>query len=271
MAVKELNAIVGEITFLTPETMILRVIPDDWEIPDYSPGQFAVLGLPGSAPRIEISDTEENPPAADKYLMRSYSIASSSKDKEYLEFYISLVRSGTLTPRLFCLKRGDKIFMRPKISGMFTLDQIPADSNLIMMGTGTGIAPYMSMIRTFIKPGDTRNFTVVHGARHSWDLGYNSELSTLNNMLDNFHYIPSITRPADEITAWGGNKGYIQDLWKQGVADVNWDSPATPENTHIFLCGNPSMVEEMTSILAADGYAEHKKKEPGQVHLERYW
>jgi ferredoxin/flavodoxin---NADP+ reductase len=271
MALKELNAIVGEITFLTPETMILRVIPEGWELPDYSPGQFAVLGLPGASPRIDISDAEEEPPAPDKYIMRSYSIASSSKDKEYLEFYISLVRSGTLTPRLFCLKRGDRVFLRPKISGMFTLDQIPAGSNLILMGTGTGLAPYMSMIRTFIKPGEKRNLTVVHGARHSWDLGYNSELSTLNNMLEQFHYIPAITRPDEEITEWSGNSGYIQELWKSGVADADWDAPATPDNTHIFLCGNPAMVEEMTSLLTADGYAEHKKTEPGQVHLERYW
>ncbi len=271
MAVKELNAIIGEVTVLTPETMILRVVPDGWDIPDYSPGQFAVLGLPASSPRIAVSDSEEDPPAPDKFIMRSYSIASSSKDKEFLEFYISLVRSGSLTPRLFCLQRGDRILLRPKISGMFTLDQIPPESNLIMMGTGTGLAPYMSMIRTFIKPGDKRNFTVIHGARHSWDLGYNSELSTLNNMLDNFHYIPAITRPELELTQWTGNRGHIQGLWKEGVADAAWDSPATPENTHIFLCGNPAMVEDMAAILASDGYAEHKKTTPGQVHLERYW
>ncbi len=271
MAVKELNAIIGEITFLTPETMILRVIPDGWEIPDYTPGQFAILGLPAGSPRIEISDAEENPPAPDKFILRSYSIASSSAEKEFLEFYISLVRSGTLTPRLFCLKRGDRIFLRPKVSGMFTLNQIPAESNLVLMGTGTGLAPYMSMIRTFIKPDDNRNLSVVHGARHSWDLGYNSELSTLNNMLDNFHYVPSITRPEHELTAWTGHQGYLQDIWKSGAADADWDSPATPETTHIFLCGNPAMVEAMVSILAGDGYKEQKKSGSGQVHLERYW
>lgn len=271
MAVKELNAFVGEVQLLSSETMILRVIPDNWEIPDYSPGQFAVLGLPANAPRIDISDSEEEPAAPDKTIMRSYSIASSSRKKEYLEFYVSLVRSGALTPRLFALKRGDRIFMRPKITGMFTLDEIPNDSNLILMATGTGIAPYMSMIRTFIKPDDTRNLTIIHGARHSWDLGYNSELSTLNNMLPNFHYIPSITRPKSEIVEWSGKQGYIQDIWKSGIADSDWDTKATPENTHIFLCGNPAMLEEMAEILTTEGYPEHKKKEPGVVHLERYW
>ena len=271
MAAKELNAIVSEVQLLSSETMIIKVTPDDWDIPDYSPGQFMVLGLPSDAPRIEISDPEVNPPASDKTIMRSYSIASSSLTKEYIEFYISLVRSGSLTPRLFALKRGDRIFMRPKITGMFTLDQIPAESNLILMGTGTGIAPYMSMIRTFIQPGDNRNLSVIHGARHSWDLGYSSELSTLNNMLPSFNYIPSITKPESEVATWSGNVGRIQDIWKSGIADANWGTKATPENTHIFLCGNPAMVEDMASILTTENYPEHKKKEPGVVHLERYW
>lgn len=271
MAAKELNAVIGEAQLISSDTMILRVVPDGWEIPDYSPGQYVVLGLPAGAPRIEISDPEYLPPAPDKTIMRSYSIASSSSKKEYLEFYISLVRSGSLTPRLFALQRGDRIYMGPKITGMFTLDQIPPESNLILMGTGTGIAPYMSMIRTFIHPGDSRSLSIIHGARHSWDLGYSSELSTLNNLLPNFHYIPSITRPEDEVITWSGNVGRIQDIWSDGVADTKWGSKASPENTHIFLCGNPTMVEDMVKILAAAGYPEHSKKQPGLVHLERYW
>jgi ferredoxin/flavodoxin---NADP+ reductase len=271
MAAKELNAIIADTVFLTSETMILRVIPDNWEIPDYSPGQFTVLGLPASTPRVDISDEEEGSHPPEKTIMRSYSIASSSHAKEYLEFYISLVRSGSLTPRLFSLQRGDRIFMRPKISGMFTLDEIPKESNLIFIGTGTGIAPYMSMIRTFIRPDDNRSLTVIHGARHSWDLGYSSELSTLNNMLPNFHYIPAITRPESEVIKWGGTTGYIQEIWQSGIADSNWGTKASPDNTHIFLCGNPTMVEEMAALLASEGYPEHKKREPGLVHLERYW
>lgn len=161
--------------------------------------------------------------------------------------------------------------MGTKITGMFTLDQIPAESNLVLMGTGTGVAPYMSMIRTFIHPGDNRNLTIIHGARHSWDLGYSSELSTLHNLVPNFHYIPTITRPESEVMGWSGNVGRIQDIWKNGAADDQWNTKASPENTHIFLCGNPDMVEDMAQILASEGYPEHKRKEPGLVHLERYW
>lgn len=271
MPAKTLNAIVSEPVFVTTEAMILRVAPEGWELPDYAPGQFAVLGLPGNAPRIELSDPEEETPDPDHFISRAYSIASSSKEKEYLEFYISLVRSGTLTPRLFALKRGEKVHLGPKISGMFTLDQIPEDANLILMGTGTGIAPYISMIRTFIKPGSPRRFVVVHGARHSWDLGYRSELSSLDRMVDGFDYIPIISRPNEEIIPWGGENGYVQDVWKRGIISDLWGKVPTPEDAHIFLCGNPGMVNDTVEMLAQDGFLENTRKQPGQVHLERYW
>ena len=271
MAAKTLNAVVSEPVLVTTEAMILRVASDGWELPEYTPGQFAVLGLPGSASRISLSDPEEDAPDPDRFISRAYSIASSSKQKEYLEFYISLVRSGALTPRIFALKRGDKIHLGPKISGMFTLDKIPEDADLVLMGTGTGIAPYISMMRTFITPGSSRRIAVIHGARHSWDLGYRSELSSMDRMVEGFDYIPIISRPKEEIISWGGETGYVQDVWKRGIVSESWGRELSPENTHIFLCGNPGMVNDTLEVLAADGYSEHTRKEPGQVHLERYW
>jgi ferredoxin--NADP+ reductase len=271
MPAKAYNAIISEPVFVTSETMILRVAPDGWELPDYEPGQFVVLGLPGNTPRIALSDPEPEPPEAEKFIVRAYSIASSSKRKEYLEFYISLVRSGILTPRLFALKRGDRIHLGAKMSGMFTLDRIPAKANLAMIATGTGIAPYMSMIRSGFTPGNRRKFTVIHGARHSWDLGYCSELTSLANMVDNFHYLPVISRPDEEIIPWGGETGYVQEVWRRGLISKAWGEQPGPESTHIFLCGNPGMITAALKVLALDGYIEQTRKQPGQVHLERYW
>ncbi len=269
---RELNAIVGEITQVTSEALILRVIPEGWELDEYHPGQFVVLGLPLSAPRIELSDPgDENPEDPEQIVIRAYSIASSSRQKQYLEFYISLVRSGTLTPRIFALQRGDRIHLGTRFSGMFTLQDIPPESNLIMIATGTGLAPYMSMIRTTVDPKAARKIAVIHGASHSWDLGYRSELATLDRMLDNFFYIPIITRPEEETIPWGGETGYIQELWERGAVAAAWGLLPTPENSHIFLCGNPRMVTETTSLLEGEGFKEHSKKSPGQIHLEKYW
>ncbi len=267
----DLNAIVVQNIEVSPGLGILRVVPDGWELPDFTPGQFAVLGLPGSAPRCTICDPEDEARDPDKLIKRAYSIASSSVAKEFLELYIVLVPSGALTPRLFNLTAGDRVWMSPKFSGLFTLDEVPEEKHIVLVSTGTGLAPYMSMLRTQLTCGGERRFAVLHGARHSWDLGYRSELMTLRRMCSNFTYVPIISRPNEEVAAWGGETGYIQDLWKRMPVEKIWGFRPSPEDSDIFVCGNPGMIEDMVEILEGQGFREHKRNAPGQIHVERYW
>ena len=118
---------------VAPGLIVLRVVADGWELPDFTPGQFTVIGLPGAAPRCPTSDPDEKPVNPDKLIKRAYSIASSSVAKEYLEFYITLVQSGALTPRLFHLGIGDRLWLSPKCSGFFTLDDVPGQSNVLLV------------------------------------------------------------------------------------------------------------------------------------------
>ncbi|MEW6742482.1 MAG: ferredoxin--NADP reductase [Planctomycetota bacterium] len=266
-----LNARVVQRIEVAPGLIILRVVPEGWELPDFEPGQFAVLGLPGSAPRCKSSDPEETPSPPDKLINRAYSIASSSVVKEYLEFYVTLVSSGALTPRLFHLQVGDALFLGKKITGAFTLDELPPGVNVVFMATGTGLAPYMSMMRTYLAKMAGRRLAVVHGARHSWDLGYRSELHTLQTLFEYFDYIPIVSRPKDEKVAWTGFTGYVQDVWTRGCITELWGFAPTPENTHILLCGNPAMIEHCMKLLESQGFREHTKKHPGQLHAEKYW
>ncbi len=267
----ELNAVVSQRVEVTPYTIILRIIPDGWKLPEFSPGQFTVLGLPGSAERYTYSDPEDTAPDPAKLIRRAYSIASSSVEHEYIEFYITIVRSGALTPRLFTLKVGDRVFLSPKFTGLFTLSEIPQDSNLMLIATGTGLAPYMSMMRTELGSAKERKYAVLHGAANSWDLGYRSELITMGRICPYFKYLPIISRPNDEPIPWNGPIGYIQDLWGRDkfIEDIGFN--LTPEDTHVFLCGNPLMIETMLALLENSGFKEHKKNLPGTVHLERYW
>lgn len=271
MAEPKLNAIVTLRDEISPWLMILRVVPAGWALPDFVPGQFAVLGLPGAAPRCALSEPEE--PAADphKLIRRAYSIASSSLTRQYMEFYIALVTTGALTPRLFALKIGDPIWLGPKITGLFTLDQAPADCNLVLIATGTGLAPYMSMLSTHLMCGGAQRVVVLHGARHSWDLGYRSQLMTLQRLCPNFTYIPTISRPKDEPAPWPGATGYVQDLWRDGVLARVWGRRPTPADTHIFLCGAPAMIDDMVQLLGREGFKEQTRKEAGEIHVERYW
>jgi len=267
----QLNAVIAQRIEVSPSLIILRIVPDGWELPDFKPGQFGVLGLPGTAERYEFSDPEIELKKPEKIIKRAYSISSASQTKEYIEFFITIVRSGALTPRLFNLKIGDRVFLGKKFTGIFTLDMIPKDVNVVLLGTGTGLAPYMSMLRSDLPCNAHRKYIVVHGARHSWDLAYRSELNTLENVCDNFTYIPAITRPNKEHIKWGGKTGYIQDLWKQGIIQEKSGLKPTSENTHFFLCGNPSMIDTMVDTLTEEGYKEQTKKEKGEIHLERYW
>lgn len=266
-----LNAVVTQRIELTPDLVILRVVPEGNESPRFKPGQFAVLGLPDSAPRYAYADDEEDRTEPAGVIRRAYSIASSSVAREYLEFYITLVRSGALTPRLFALGTGARLCLSPKVSGLFTLDQVSMAKHVVMVATGTGLAPYMSMLRTHMTCGGPRRFAVLHGARHSWDLGYRSELISLSRLCSNFTYIPIISRPEEEPVRWTGASGYVQDLWMRKCLRTAWGFEPVPSDTEIFLCGNPAMVETMAALLSKEGFREPTRNQSGEIHVERYW
>lgn len=150
-------------------------------------------------------------------------------------------------PRLFALAEGDRLCLSPRTSGTFTLDGVPPHKHTVMMATGTGLAPYMSMLRTHLRCGSRRRFVVLHGACQSRDLGYRSELEDLSVRCPNFIYVPILSRPQEEPAPWRGR-----------LSDV-------------FLCANPVSVEDMAARLAADGFRERTRRSEGELHVERYW
>jgi ferredoxin--NADP+ reductase len=267
----ELNAVVTQRIDLAPGLMVLRIAPEAGPVPVFQPGQFAVVGLPASAPRTPLADPEEAGGDPGRFIRRAYSIASPSLPGEHLELFVTLVRSGELTPRLFALQPGGRLWLGPKITGLFTLAQVPVDQDVVMVATGTGLAPYMSMLRTGITANPSRRIAVLLGARHSWDLGYTAELTTLSRVCPNFAYLPIVSRPAEEPTAWGGATGHVQSLWKGGALERAFGRRPTARDTHVFLCGSPLMIEDMTSLLTGEGFTVHEKGRPGQVHVEKYW
>jgi ferredoxin--NADP+ reductase len=94
---------------------------------------------------------------------------------------------------------------------------------------------------------------------------------TLQRLCSNFTYIPIVSRPEEEEATWAGQTGHIQDLWARMPLEQLWGMLPTVANSHIFLCGNPAMVDEMVDILQAEGFTEHKNSRPGELHVERYW
>ena len=271
MAVAEMNSIVAQKVEVAPGLSIIRIIPEGWELPIFKPGQYTVVALRGSAPRFIYSDPEPNMVDPRRLIKRAYSIASSSKEKEYIEIYVRLVNSGALTPRLFALNIGDKLWLSPKAKGMFTMEDVPKDKNIILFATGTGVAPYMSMLRSHVISKEKRNYAVIHSAWNSWDLGYRSELMTIGRLCPNFHYIPVVSSPENEPVPWQGKTGFVQHIWKDRVLQDSWGTEITAKNTRIFLCGHPDMIKEMVELLTDDSFKEHTNLDPGTIHLEKFW
>jgi len=268
-----LNAVVTLCNEVSPWLKILHIVPDGGIVPDYAPGQFVSLGLYGSASRCALAEPEKTPADPNTLIKRAYSIASSPNNREYLEFYLALVPGGALTPRLFNLKIGDRIWLFPKSLGKFTFDEsrVDKDANLALVATSSGLAPFVSMLSTHFKFSTQRRIAIIHGVRHSWDLGYRSILMAMQNLRTNLTYIPVVSRPDEEPVPWKGATGHVQEVWKSGTMEKIWGGCPKPEDTHVFICGSPHMSESMLALLAQDGFKEETKDEPGQVHVEKYW
>jgi ferredoxin--NADP+ reductase len=161
--------------------------------------------------------------------------------------------------------------MGPKVSGRFTLAEAPEERHLALVATGTGLAPYMSMLRTMLPEFGDRKVAVLLGARHSWDLGYHAELMTMDRLCPGVTYVPIISRPGEEFVPWSGRTGYVMELWRASVFAEAWGLQPDPGNTSVFLCGNPTMIDDMCFLLSQEGFREHSRNSPGHIFVERFW
>ena len=93
----------------------------------------------------------------------------------------------------------------------------------------------------------------------------------MQRLCENFDYIPIVSRPDEEALPWTGQAGYVQELWRRDAVAERWGFRPQPATTHVFLCGNPGMIEQAMTMLEADGYSEHSRKQPGEIHVEKYW
>lgn len=252
------------------DNLFTLTIKTDFALPDFHAGQFTTLGLKGKAPRHGTLPDPKPVTDPEKLIRKSYSILSSPKQKNFLEFYIALVPEGQLTPRLFLLEPGDPVHVGEKFTGKFTLEPIPPHKHLVMISTGTGLAPFISMFRTHFQTEQKRQLVLIHGTRHSCDLTYYSELMMYTERLKNFHYIPAVSRPQNDVY-WGGPTGRVTDIIKNECVEQKSGITFTPENFDVLLCGNPDMIKDMTVHLVSQGFKADFGAERGQIHKEEYW
>jgi ferredoxin--NADP+ reductase len=202
----------------------------------YIPGQYATLGVvtPG------------------KHVERAYSIVSAPQEN-LLEFFIEMAPGGELTPLLHKLRVGDSLTCRKTAKGRFTLDKQSGHNNHLFIATVTGVAPFVSMIRSL--QYESANSEIKHrlflidGASHSLDLGYREEIALAAAESQWLTFVPTISRPWDE-PSWNEETGRVDDLIRK-YTDL-WD--LTPQTTTAYLCGNPTMIENGKGILKRHGW-----------------
>jgi ferredoxin--NADP+ reductase len=218
-------------------------------------GEFTKLGL--------IVDEEPR--------LRAYSLASAHYE-DRLEFFLSKVLDGPLTSRLQHLKEGDEIVVSRKATGTLVIDNLEKGRNLYLISTGTGLAPFLSVIkdpRTYLQ---FKNVVLLHGCRRVAELAYDemiTEKLPSDELVGDFVryqliYYPTVTR--DHFY----NRGRITDLIASGKLFTDIELPELePQHDRVMICGSPALVRDARELLVAKGFVEGNHGDPAQFVVEK--
>lgn len=231
-----------------PGLVTLRV---EAEIAPFEPGQFVNIGLRLSG----------------ELVFRAYSLASPPG--EPLEFYVTEVKGGVLTPRLCGLQSGEILLVEQHPQGFFTLHYVPDAQELWCVATGTGLGPFLSILRS---PEVWRRFgrvVVAHGVRETAQLGYRDELAKLSALRQGrLVWVPVVSR---EPAAGNVLHGRLTTALSDGSLEARAAATLDPARSHVMLCGNPAMIADVTALLEARGLRKHRQRKPGHISIEKYW
>jgi ferredoxin--NADP+ reductase len=243
MTEKHVEAVVTSRRDVSSDLWMVRLRPE--ERIAFLPGQYLTVGLPGP----------------DRLVERPYSVASSPREDE-LEFFLELVPGGHLSPHLYDIPVGGRVWIRRAPKGRFLFDDASGRTNHFMVATVTGAAPFVSMIRELVARHEpvAHRIALLQAASISRDLGYCDELSEYARRHPWFIYIPTLSRPWLD-PAWSGEVGRAEDVVRKHMDVLGF----TPSVTTAYACGNPEMVEKVKSILERANFPKDAIKQ------ELYW
>jgi ferredoxin--NADP+ reductase len=198
---------------------------------------------------------------------RPFSMVNAPSDP-VLEFYGIVVPQGPLSPRLARLAPGERLFVAPNPAGFLVLSELPAARTLWLVSTGTGIAPFISMLRAGTPWQRFENVVLVHAVRHARELVYRADIAKAGaKYAERLRYVSVVSRE----DAAGSLRGRIPAL----IADASLEAAAGLElasaSAQVMLCGNPDMLKDATAVLAARGLRKNRRRAPGHITVESFW
>lgn len=227
----------------------------------FVPGQFARLGLP----------LNQDDPAGEA-VWRAYSMASANYE-DYLEFFSIVVPGGEFTSRLNSLRVGDPILIEKANFGFLTTDRFVAGRDLWLLASGTGIAPFLSILHDPQVWQEYENLILVYSVRKTQDLAYEAEIAVLDRhelLMEgkaHLHYVPVVTRESVP----GKLNARITQLLADGRLEAGTGLPFTVEHSRVMVCGNPQMAVDLRKQLQERGLRVGRRGQPGQLAFENYW
>lgn len=215
----------------------------------FEAGQFVRIALDLGGERVARAFSFVNPPA-----------------DPVLEFYGVIVPAGPLSPALARLKAGDALQVADNPSGFLVLREVPPSDDLWLVATGTGIAPFLSILRTEAPWQRHRRVILVHAARRASELVYRGMIGQLQAQRPQFSYVSFVSREAHP----GSLAGRIPEALRDGRLEAA-AAAISPERSQFMLCGNPDMLKDAGAALAAKGLRKNRRRAPGQITVESFW
>jgi len=202
--------------------------------------------------------------ALDERIARPFSFVNPPDDP-VLEFYGIVVPEGPLSPRLMELRAGERLLVAPNPAGFLVLSEVPDAETLWLVSTGTGIAPFLSILRTGTPWRRFRNVVLVHAVRHARELVYQDMIRKIVKE-NSLRYLTFVSREAAPGSLTGRIPAAMRDGRLETAAELALD-----QHSHVMLCGNPDMLKDASGALAERGLRKHRRRTPGHITVESFW
>jgi ferredoxin--NADP+ reductase len=217
----------------------------------FQAGQFVRIALDVGGERVARAFSFVNPP-----------------EDPVLEFYGVIVPEGPLSPRLARLRVGEALHIASNPAGFLVLREVPDARTLWLLSTGTGIAPFLSILRSEAPWPRFREVVLVHAVRHARELAYRGMISSLQKQRGPaLRYVSFVSREA----ASGSLAGRIPAAIGDGRLEAAAGMRLSAETSQVLLCGNPDMLKDAGAALAGRGLRKHRRRAPGHITTESFW